>query len=301
MSDFISNIDNGMTSLNLLNSKLDNLKGAQNLGSTQEYSPEEKKKIEQTSRSFESMFVNMMMKQMKEAQLDEEEGKAEGEMNFGADSLKQYGDMLFGDYISKSGQGIGIGEMIYKTITGESSFPTITNKIKSIQDYTTSPINSATTDNKEVKAVNNFVEKASANNINAKAIERISNYDSIISKASEKFGVSADLIKSIITAESAGRNDARSGAGAKGLMQLMDGTAKDLGVNNVFDPAQNIMGGTKYISSMLDKYDNNLDKALAAYNAGPGNVDKYNGVPPFSETQNYVRRVKSYLNQYSKL
>lgn len=301
MSDFISNIDNGMTSLNLLNSKLDNLKGAQNLGSTQEYSPEEKKKIEQTSRSFESMFVNMMMKQMKEAQLDEEEGKAEGEMNFGADSLKQYGDMLFGDYISKSGQGIGIGEMIYKTITGESSFPTITNKIKSIQDYTTSPINSATTDNKEVKAVNNFVEKASANNINAKAIERISNYDSIISQASEKFGVSADLIKSIITAESAGRNDARSGAGAKGLMQLMDGTAKDLGVNNVFDPAQNIMGGTKYISSMLDKYDNNLDKALAAYNAGPGNVDKYNGVPPFSETQNYVRRVKSYLNQYSKL
>ena len=128
---------------------------------------------------------------------------------------------------------------------------------------------------------------------------RLGNFQNIISKAAEMFGIPEELIKSVITVESAGKADAKSGAGAKGLMQLMDGTAKDLGVSNSFDPYQNIMGGAKYLKMMLDRYEGDLELALAAYNAGPGNVDKYNGVPPFTETRNYVKKVQYYNDIYT--
>jgi soluble lytic murein transglycosylase-like protein len=127
----------------------------------------------------------------------------------------------------------------------------------------------------------------------------MSQFQGIISTAAQQFGVPEQLIKSVITAESAGKADARSSAGAKGLMQLMDGTAKDLGVSNSYDPYQNIMGGTKYLSMMLERYNGDINLALAAYNAGPGNVDKYDGVPPFKETQHYVKKVQRYHDIYN--
>jgi soluble lytic murein transglycosylase-like protein len=116
-------------------------------------------------------------------------------------------------------------------------------------------------------------------------------FDGIIDKASAMFSIPAKLIKSVIQKESSFNPNAVSHAGASGLMQLMPATARGLGVKNVFDPAENILAGTKYLRQMLDKYDNNIELALAAYNAGPGNVDKYGGIPPFKETQNYVQKV----------
>lgn len=115
--------------------------------------------------------------------------------------------------------------------------------------------------------------------------------DHLIQKAAEHYGIDEKLVRSVVKAESNFDADVVSHAGAQGLMQLMPATAEGLGVSNPFDPEQNLMGGTKYLKQMLDRYDGDQKLALAAYNAGPGNVDKYGGVPPFRETQNYITKI----------
>ena len=121
--------------------------------------------------------------------------------------------------------------------------------------------------------------------------------EQIFEEAAATYNVPKDLLKAIAKAESDFNPNATSGAGAQGIMQLMPATAKSLGVTDAYDPYQNIMGGAKYISQMLEKYNGNVKLALAAYNAGPGNVAKYGGVPPFKETQNYVVKVMGYMEE----
>ena len=125
-------------------------------------------------------------------------------------------------------------------------------------------------------------------------------FDQLIRQAAQHHGVSEGLVKAIMHTESGFNINARSPVGAQGLMQLMPATARRFNVSNAYDPQQNIFGGVKYLSWLLKRFNGDTRLAIAAYNAGEGNVDKYGGIPPFRETQDYVRRVTSRLqNLYS--
>lgn len=155
-------------------------------------------------------------------------------------------------------------------------------------------------------AVNNTSQTQSASNINFDNLltvetEKLNqqtvtyNLDDIFKEAAEKYNVPYDLLKAIAYNESRFQADATSSVGAMGIMQLMPSTASAMGVQDAYDPYQNIMGGAKLLSTLSDMYDGNLSLMIAAYNAGSGNVAKYGGIPPFQETQNYVAKVLSTL------
>jgi soluble lytic murein transglycosylase-like protein len=144
---------------------------------------------------------------------------------------------------------------------------------------------------KPVTKVNASIYTAQANS--AEKLTPRQKIQDIVYRMSKKHGVDEKLVNAVIKQESGFNPNAKSKVGALGLMQLMPSTARGLGVTNPMDPEQNVEGGVKYLKSMLNKYNGNVILALAAYNAGPGAVDKYDGVPPYKETQNYVRSVLS--------
>ena len=120
-------------------------------------------------------------------------------------------------------------------------------------------------------------------------------YDDIIEEAAARHGVDADLIHAVIETESAFNTLAESPAGAQGLMQLMPALQAELGVDDPFDPRQNIMAGAKYLKKLLARHDGDVSLALASYNAGPTIVGRYKGVPPYKETRNYIKKIKALL------
>ena len=125
-------------------------------------------------------------------------------------------------------------------------------------------------------------------------------FDRIIQLTSQYFGIDSNLIRAVIKQESDFNPNAVSTKNAAGLMQLMPNTAEELGVDDPFDPAKNIYGGTKYLQQMLSKYKGDLNLALAAYNAGPGIVDQAGGIPDIKETKQYIEKVQEYYREYSK-
>jgi len=125
--------------------------------------------------------------------------------------------------------------------------------------------------------------------------DNIGSLENVIYSMAQKYGVDPTLIQQVVKAESGFNSKATSPAGAMGLMQLMPGTAASYGVNNVYDATQNLDGGTHFLKDLLDRFQGNIPLSLAAYNAGPGAVDKYHGVPPYMETQAYVQKIMAGL------
>lgn len=243
----------------------------------------EKQRIAKVSKQFESLLTSMMLKSMNQTT-----GGMFGEESFGGDFFDSIFQFEIADKISK-GNGLGVAEQIYKKLTGENFSPDLLNVKPQQQIY------------KQPKVeVNSNISYVPAVKPSFQSINRLGKYEDIIQEASETFGVDSNIIKSVILTESSAKESAISKANAKGLMQIIDSTAKYLGINNVWDPRENIMGGAKYLAELLRRYNGDLNFALAGYNAGPGNVDKYNGIPPFTETQTYVKRVIGYLKNFEE-
>ncbi len=133
-----------------------------------------------------------------------------------------------------------------------------------------------------------------------KSSYKILKYRKLIQKAAKKYNINRGLIEAVIKAESGYRKTAVSDKGAEGLMQLMPATQRILNVSNPFNPAQNIYAGTRYLKSLLIKYNGDVPLALAAYNAGKNAVKQYGGIPPYAQTQNYVKEVSGYYQKYRK-
>ncbi len=149
----------------------------------------------------------------------------------------------------------------------------------------------------DVNSISNAFAKALNTTTVAQTTDTATSYKDIFIKASKKYGVSYDLLTAMAQQESGFNPNAVSRTGAMGIMQIMPETAKSLGLQHPFDAYENIMAGAKYISDKLKEFNGNVDKALAAYNAGSGAVNKFGGVPPYSETINYIKNIKAIMKR----
>ena len=245
-----------------------------NTNSATTQSPESIRKIAQ---EFESLFTSTMLRAMRKTVGDNPLIPS----GFGEQVYTDMLDEKYSEMISTHGS-IGLADMIVKQLEqlgagGLSSLQELKNlKNKSWQmDNRFLPQGSPSSDSKGTGDINGKVNR----------------WEDLIDQASKEHGVDKNLISAVIAQESAGNPYAVSKAGAKGLMQLMDSTALDMGVTSSFSPQANIYGGVKYLRQMLEKHNGDERLALAAYNAGPAAVEKYSGVPPYIETQNYVDSV----------
>ncbi len=253
---------------------------------------DKKARLAKASKGFESILTQMMIKSMTKTN---EGGLFGGGDGLGGDMYDSIFEAEIAKHISEK-KGLGIAGMIFKKVTGQEmdEFDKLYAAIERDKNVKgDKPVNKKNAD--PIKINPETLQKKAISPTND-SLKRLEKYDNYIDEASKKFGIDKNIIKSVILTESAANPKAVSRANAKGLMQLIDTTAEDMGVRNSFDPKQNILGGTKYLAKMLRQYDGDLKLSLAAYNAGPQNVEKHNGVPPFEETKNYIARVIGYFN-----
>jgi soluble lytic murein transglycosylase-like protein len=239
--------------------------------------------IRKTAEDFGSLFVSMMIKEMRGG-------------TFESDLIpKSFGQKLYTEMLDEK----------YAQMISEVSLPSLNNQIvKQLEALENSSDISSLSDIKNQYLSQRFADFRTNNNqqtdISINTLkDKVQQWLPLIEKFSNSFNIDKNLVKAVIAKESAGNQYAVSPAGAKGLMQLMDSTASDLGVTNSFLPEQNIAGGVKYLSQMLSRFKGNEHLALASYNAGPSAVEKYKGVPPYRETQDYVRDVLTYKQMFA--
>jgi Rod binding domain-containing protein len=248
--------------------------------------------IRKVAQEFESIFSSMMIKAMR---------KTVGEnplmpSSFGEDV---YTDMLDNEYAKMFGtnSSLGLSDLIVRQLEQQTNPESALKELRNIgaknNPWATDPRFMA----KSTGTTGAPPSAATPQDVTS----CLSKWEGLIAKASELHGVDKSLISAIVVQESGGNPRAVSPKGAKGLMQLMDTTAQNLGVTQPFSPWANISGGTKYLRALLDKFGGNERLAIASYNAGPTAVERYNGVPPYKETENYVTSVFNLKRHFDNL
>jgi len=238
------------------------------------------RRLKEASEDFEAIFLSLMLKSM--LKISDEKESIFGGDNFGADVLDSVFLLEISKYISRHGK-FGIAELIQRQFEAEPSKNENKQELKgNVNNAGNTPRN---------KVISGYGKSL---------MERINRFDEVIKKASSDFNVPEELIKAIIAVESGGNVFAVSPKGAKGLMQVVDSTAQFVGVKNIWHPAENIYGGVKYLRYLLDRFNGDVKLALAGYNAGPENVQKFGGIPPFPETIEYVGKVMRYMKLFEK-
>jgi soluble lytic murein transglycosylase-like protein len=287
----------------------------------------ERQRLQKAAREFEAVFVAYMFKSMR-GSVEKSGLLGEG---FGGGMMDSLLDMELGRQMSRT-SSFGLAEMLWRKVTGEPFPRQDAPAAKGSARPATVPAASKGTPPEESRSVRSAASMPAAATTAAAApatagpdgqlkppvitsapadrplrfvtghviADRVNTYAPLIREASEKHGVDENLIKAVIATESAGNPKARSSADAKGLMQLIDSTARSMGVRNSWSPRENILGGAKYLQQMLSRFEGNVEQALASYNAGPGAVEKYGGIPPFRETREYVGRVMEYLKIFGQ-
>jgi Rod binding domain-containing protein len=274
-----------------------------------------KLRLQKAAREFEAVLVAYMFKSMRSS-VSKSGLLGEG---FGGDMMDSLLDMEMGRQMSRTGN-FGLAEMLWRKITGEPMPQQVALKapkaalregnVEAVHrppalDPAKPPVADPAPAPGAAPAVTPVLTpRKAAGPIRVKTgqavAERVNTYTPLIREAAEKHGVDENLVKAVIATESAGNPRARSSADAKGLMQLIDSTARSMGVRNSWNPRENILGGVKYLQQMLTRFDGNVEHALASYNAGPAAVEKYGGIPPYRETQAYVGRVMEYLKIFGQ-
>ncbi|MDZ7260805.1 MAG: transglycosylase SLT domain-containing protein [candidate division KSB1 bacterium] len=246
------------------------LKNSSESRPVKEPKPPEDIRLKRATQDFEALLVSYLLKSMRETV---------PESGFSDENLgKSYFQSLFDEemavQISRT-SNLGLAEMLYRELSSKAIAPSA-----SVAEKTPEPVPRFEPDEK--------------------LLQKVRRYQHIIQAASQKYQVDVHLIQAVMAQESSGNPWAVSSKGAKGLMQLMETTAQEMGVRNIFDPRENIFGGTKYLAILLERFNGDISLALAAYNAGPGAVEKYGGIPPYKETQNYIKMVLNYLKLFQK-
>jgi len=258
------------------------------VGSEQKDAEVRRLKLEKAAKDFESLFVLQLLKTMRASYLSD----SEKDSGLGKDMFMSIADEALANRISESGS-FGIAKKLIESFNKrETAGLSIDGGDQSISE---SLPNKRFIRLEELSTVSDIKPLENRKNISdGKGITK-AELQEVVQSAAKEHRVPAKLIEAVIQAESSGDTLAVSRKGAKGLMQLTDSTASDMGVENVFDPEENVNGGSKYLSNLMRRFSGDLKLALAAYNAGPGAVERHGGVPPYPETVRYVDKVMSLM------
>ncbi len=274
-----------------------------------------RQKLQRATKDFESLLVGYMLKSMRSSMSTKE---MFGD-SYGGDVLEGVFDGEMAQHVSQN-SSLGLAETLYRKMTGES-LPHSRIPAR----HAAAPVQPVKRDQEKPAIVRpaqpvaaspggtpapllgprdtTAVTPAAADTTAAvpdSLRRRLDVVAPLIQEASATHGVDGNLLKAIIATESGGNTQARSSKNAKGLMQLIDSTATAMGVRNVWDPRENVLGGAKYLSKLMDQFGGDKAKAVASYNAGPGAVLKHGGIPPFKETQAYVEKVMNYMRFFEQ-